>query len=95
MEVKMFPVSIKSISRQHFIDTKKKKIKHHTKPSYPIISHIGLNNSLIINSSIDRSYGTQHSDDEPEKPTNYSRKRAISNSNYRDSTGGAIRQNLK
>lgn len=95
MEVKMFPVSIKSISRQHFIDSKKKKIKHQTKPSYPTISHIGLNNSLVIQSSIDRSYGTQHSDDEPEKPTNYPKKRAISNNNYRDSTSSVIRHNLK
>jgi hypothetical protein len=81
MDIKLLPVSMKSINGHHFIEKSKKKLKNHDIVKYSQPNHISFNGNTIFNAGIDKSYGDQYSDEEPLKPKRYNKKRAMSNSN--------------
>jgi hypothetical protein len=91
--MKPFPVSMRTIPVQSFIDRNKKNINHHHTAQLSKPIHVSFNGNTMLNTGIDRSYGDQYFDDEPSKPelSNVKRKLSINNSNNQRN----LTQNIK
>jgi hypothetical protein len=93
MDMKPFPVSMRNVPVQNFIDRNTKNLNHHHFAQLSKPSHASFNGNATLNAGIDRSYGGQYFDDEPSKPelSNVKRKSSVSNSNNQ----GNLTQNMK